>query len=235
MSVMRRAALLAVLVLSGCAVPRPAPRPATQPATTEGAVLTPQQLLAAVQSDAERIDQTQDSAQRAQLLAAATLSAQQCLALSADHASCQYAQAQVLGLAAREHPLQAAALLKQMLAYLTKAESLDPTLDHAGPARLTAVVLLRAPPWPLGPGDVDGAVVAAQRAVQRDSTYPPNLITLAQAQARGASAPQARATFAQAQLAVQAWAGTGSQEAAALATVRAQWQRTIEQGLRDLQ
>jgi hypothetical protein len=231
---LRRAAVLAVLLLAACAVPRPATQPATQPATTGGAVLTPQQLLAAVQSDADRIDQTQDSAQRAQLLAAASLSAQQCLALSADHASCQYAQAQVLGLTAREHPLQAAALLKQMLGYLTKAESLDPALDHAGPARLTAVVLLRAPPWPLGPGDVDGAVVAAQRAVQRDSTYPPNLITLAQAEARGASAPQARATFAQAQLAVQAWPGAGS-EAAAAATERSQWQRTIEQGLRDLQ
>jgi hypothetical protein len=232
MSAMRRVGLLAVLLLAACAVPRPATLPAT---TTEGAVLTPQQQLLAVQNDAQRIDQTQDSAQRAQLLAAATLSAQQCLALSADHASCQYAQAQVLGLAAREHPLQAAALLKQMLAYLSKAESLDPALDHAGPARLTAVVLLRAPPWPLGPGDVDGAVVAAQRAVQRDSTYPPNLITLAQAQAKGASAPQARATFAQAQAAVQAWAGAGSEEAAALATERAQWRSTIEQGLRELQ
>jgi hypothetical protein len=232
MSVMRPVALLAVLLLAACAVPRPAAQPAT---TTGGAVLTPQQLLAAVQSDAERIDQVQDSTQRAQLLDAATLSAQQCLALSADHASCQYAQAQVLGLTAREHPLQAAALLKQMLAYLSKAESLDPALDHAGPARLTAVVLLRAPPWPLGPGDVDGAVVAAQRSVQRDSTYPPNLITLAQAEAKGASAPQARATFAQAQAAVQAWAGAGSEAAAALATQRAQWRSTIEQGLRDLQ
>jgi hypothetical protein len=224
MSAMQRVALLAVLLLAACAVPPPA----TQPAPTGAAVLTPPQLLAAVQSDAERIDQTADAAQRAQLLSTATQSAQQCLALSADHASCQYAQAQVLGLTAREHPLQAAALLKQMLAYLTKAESMDPALDHAGPARLTAVVLLRAPPWPLGPGDVDGALSAAQRAVQREATYPPNLITLAQAEAKGANAAHARATFTRAQLAVQAWA-------AAPALERAQWQRTIEQGLRDLQ
>jgi hypothetical protein len=227
----RLAAALAVLLLAACAVPRPA----AQPLPTGGAVLTPLQLLAAVQSDADRIEQGPAPAARAQLLAAATLSAQQCLALSADNANCQYAQAQVLGLTAREHPLQAAALLKQMLTYLTKAEGLDPALDHAGPAGLSAVVLLRAPPWPLGPGDVDGAVVAAQRAVQRDSSYPPNLITLAQAEAKSAGMAQARATFGRAQLAVQAWAGAADQAPAALATERAQWQRTIEQGLRDQQ
>jgi hypothetical protein len=227
----RVAALLAVSLLAGCAVPLPTiPLPAIG-----GPELTPPQLLAAVQSDADRLDQAQDSAQRAQLLAAASLSAQQCLALSADNANCQYAQAQVLGLTAREHPLQAAALLKQMLTCLTKAEGLDPALDHAGPARVTAVVLLRAPPWPLGPGDVDGALVAAQRAAQRDSAYPPNLITLAQAEGKSASTAQARATFARAQMAVQAWAGTAGQAPAAVATDRAQWQRAIEQGLRDLQ
>jgi hypothetical protein len=227
----RLAALLAVLLLAACAVPPAAP----QPVTTGATVLTPVQLLAAVQSDADRIEQAADPAQRTQLLAAATLGAQQCLALSADNANCQYAQAQVLGLTAREHPLQAAALLKQMLTYLAQAEGLNPALDHAGPARLTAVVLMRAPPWPLGPGDVDAALVAAQRAVQRDSTYPPNLITLAQAEAKAAGATQARATFGRAQLAVQAWGGAAEQAPAALATERAQWQHTIEQGLRDLQ
>lgn len=227
----RLAALFAVLLLAACV----APRPAAGPATPGGAVLTPLQLLAAVQSDADHIDQATTSAQRAQLLAAATMSAQQCLALSVDNAICQYAQAQVLGLTARERPVQAVSLLKQMLACLMKAESLDSALDHAGPARLTAVVLLRAPPWPLGPGDVDGALVAARRAVQRDSTYPPNLIALAQAEAKSENTAQARATFGQAQMAIQAWTGAASQDPAAVATDRAQWQRTIEQALRDLQ
>jgi hypothetical protein len=226
----RLAGLLVVALLSACATQRPA----ALPVTTGAAVLTPSQLLAAVQADADGIEQTKDPAQRAQRLAAATTSAQQCLAVAADDANCPYAQAQVLGLTAREHPVQAVALLKQMLADLTKAESLDPALDHAGPARLAAVVLLRAPPWPLGPGDVDGALVAAQRAVQRDSSYPPNLITLAQAQAKSESTAQARATYAKAQLAAQAWSGAPSQVPEEVAMQRAQWQRTIEQGLRDL-
>jgi hypothetical protein len=226
----RLVGLLAVSLLAACATRRPV----TPPPTTGTAVLTPQQLLAAVQGAADHIDQVKDSGQRAQLLAAATMSAQQCLAVAADDAHCQYAQAQVLGLTAREHPVQAVGLLKQMLVDLTKAEGLDPALDHAGPARLAAVVLLRAPPWPLGPGDVDGALAAAQRAVQRAATYPPNLITLAQAQAKSESTAQARATYAKAQLAVQAWSGAPSQEPGEVATQRAQWQGTIEQGLRDL-
>ncbi len=226
----RLAALLGVCALSACTVPQPA----SPPPGDGGAVPAPLQLLAAVQSAADRIDQVRDPAQRTQLLAAATASAQRCLASSAGSAVCQYAQAQVLGLTAREHPLQAVSLLKQMLASLTKAEDLDPALDHAGPARLMAVVLMRAPPWPLGPGDVDGALLAAQRAAQRDAAYPPNLITLAQAQAKADSAAQARTTFVKARSAVQAWAGAANQVPAAVVTDRSQWQQSIEQGLRDL-
>ena len=228
---LRRACALAVLALAACT----APRPASQPAVGTGAAASsPSQLLSAVQRDADQIDQSRDAAQRAQLLAAATASAQQCLAQAANDAACPYAQAQVQGLQARERPLQAAGLLKDMLTSLAKAEALDPALDHAGPARLTAVVLLRAPPWPLGPGDVDAGAEAAQRAVKRDPAYPPNLITLAQAQAKRDGAPAARDAVAKAQQAVQAWAGGPGQTPAEAATDRAQWQRAVEQGLQDL-
>jgi hypothetical protein len=227
----RGLAVLTLLALGACTLPRPGPQPVTAP----GAAQSPSQLLAAVQGDAERIDQSKDSTERAQLLAAATASARQCLAQAPKDAACPYAQAQVLGLSAREHPVEAGALLKQMLANLAQAEALDPALDHAGPARLTAVVLLRAPPWPLGPGDVDAATVAAQRAVKRDPGYPPNLIALGQAQTRTDGARLARATFNQAQQAVQGWAGAPNQAAADVATERAQWQHAVEQGLQELQ
>jgi hypothetical protein len=229
-AVLRGAAVLTVLALGACALPRAA-APGAAPSTS----LSPSQLLAAVQGDADRIDQSKDSAERAQLLAAATASAQQCLAQAPNNAACPYAQAQVLGLTAREHPVEASSLLKQMLASLAKAEALDPALDHAGPARLTAVVLLRAPPWPLGPGDVDGATAAAQRAVQRDPGYPPNLIALGQAQSKTGGSALPRATFNQAQQAVQGWAGAPNQSAAEVAAERALWQRAVQQGLQELQ
>jgi hypothetical protein len=224
------AAVLTLVALGGCVLPRSA----TQPAAV-GAGQSPAQLLAAVQADAQRIDQAQDAGARAQLLAEATASARQCLAQAPNDATCPYAQAQVLGLTAREHPLEAPSLLKQMLANLAKSEKLDATLDHAGPARLSAVVLLRAPPWPLGPGDVEAATAAAQRAVKRDPGYPPNLIALGQAQSKADGAPQARATFNLAQQALQAWTGVPNQSAEALAAERAQWQLAVQQGLKELQ
>jgi hypothetical protein len=226
---LRALAILTVLALGACALQRAA-APGTPPPTT----LTPSQLLAAVQGDADRIDQSKDSAERTQLLAAATTSARQCLAEAPTDAACPYAQAQVLGLTAREHPVEAVARLKEMLASLAKAESLDPALDHAGPARLTAVVLLRAPPWPLGPGDVDAATDAAQRAVKRDPGYPPNLIALAQAQSKSGGVAQARATFNQALQAVQSWAGAPTQSAAQIAAQRANWRTAVQQALQEL-
>ena len=121
-----------------------------------------------------------------------------------------------------------------MLASLAKAESREPLLDHAGPARLSAVVLMRAPPWPLGPGDADSALIAAHRAVRRDPAWPPNLIALGQAQVKTGASAQARATFVQAQLAVKA-AGAAGDAPAGTPAERAQWQQAVEQGLHDLQ
>ncbi len=188
-----------------------------------------------MQRASDRIDHSEDSAERTRLLATATADARQCVAQAPDNGACHYAQAQVLGLTAREYPGEALSALKQMLASLKRAEALDPAFDHAGPARLSAVVLLRAPGWPLGPGDPDAAVMAAQRAVARDPAYPPNLITLAQAQAKTDTPAPARATFENARRAVQAWMGAGTDTPAEVATDRAQWQRDIEQGLHALQ
>ena len=222
----RQPALLAVLALCGCTLPRLA----TQPPATGAVLLAPAQLIAAVQADADRIDHTKDPGTRAQLLATASANAQQCLAQAPDNGACHYVSAQVLGLTARERPVQAAALLKQMLASLKQAEALDPDFDHSGPARLTATVLLRAPGWPLGPGDADAALLAAQRAVDHDAAYPPNLVALAQAQAKTDATAKARATYERARAAIAGWNGTAPDAAAD----RAQWQHDVEQGLHDL-
>ncbi len=222
---LRATALLGVLMLCACAVPRPAAPP---PAVATG--LSASQLVSAVQEDTERIDQAADPAQRLQLLASADAKAQQCIAQASDNGACHYVRAQVLGLTARERPVQAVSLLKQMLAELKQAEALDPGFDHAGPARLTATVLLRAPGWPLGPGDADAALPAAQRAVERDALYPPNLITLAQAQAKTDASTPARATYERARGAVSAW----KDATPAAAARRDGWQKQIDQGVREL-
>jgi hypothetical protein len=240
MSAMRAAAALTLVALGACTLPRPATQPAANGAAVSGTVaggapLSPSQLVASVQRDSDLIDHSSDAAERTRLLAAATQNARQCVAVAPQSGACHYAQAQVLGLTARERPAQAVSRLKDMLASLRQAEALDPGFDHAGPARLSAVVLLRAPGWPLGPGDPDAAVVAAQRAVDRDAAYPPNLITLAQAQAKTEATAAARATFAQARLTVQAWTGAQADTQDQVAAVRAEWQRDVDEGLRGLQ
>ncbi|HTV79494.1 MAG TPA: hypothetical protein VMF03_14660 [Steroidobacteraceae bacterium] len=230
---LRALAVLALAALAACAAGPPAQPPAG--AATPARGQSPAQLLAVVQRDADGLDQTTDAAARSRLLTEAAAAARQCMAQFPDAGACPYAQAQVQGLSARAKPVEAPGLLKQMVASLARAEAREPDLDHAGPARLSAIVLLRAPPWPLGPGDVDTALSAAQRAVKLDPAYPPNLITLGAVQAKAVGAATARTTFGQARQAVQAWNGAGSEPAAEVAAERGKWLAQIEQGLHDLQ
>jgi Flp pilus assembly protein TadD len=44
-----------------------------------------------------------------------------------------------------------------------------------------ALVLVRAPSWPLGPGDVEAGLEHAKRAVALRPDYPPNVLALAEA------------------------------------------------------
>jgi hypothetical protein len=95
--------------------------------------------------------------------------------------TCDYALAISLGLQAREHPASARDKLAQMVVLLRRAALEDPTLDHAGPHRVLALVMLRAPGWPLGPGDPEEGLVVARRAAQLAPDWAPNLLALSEA------------------------------------------------------
>jgi len=82
-----------------------------------------------------------------------------------------------------------------MLATLTRVESADPNYDEAGPARVQALVLIRAPGWPLGPGDAEAGLAAARRAVALRPLYPPNLLALAEALAKTGDSGGARENY----------------------------------------
>lgn len=143
-------------------------------------------LAGAVEADADQSEHEAGDTRRATAERARS-NAEECLARAPEAAACQYAQGLALGLAAREHPLHARTLLHDMLASLARAEATDPDYDAAGPARVQALVLLRAPGWPLGPGNVAEGLAAAQRAVMRHPEYPPNWLALAEAQAKSGS------------------------------------------------
>jgi hypothetical protein len=149
----------------------------------------------AIMAAARRSEGESDPRIRAQLAEEASAQAQACLALEPQAAACLYAEALALGLGARAHPAHAGESLAKMLLDLAAAEAADPGYDEAGPARVRALVLIRAPAWPIGPGDPPAGVVAARRAVSLRPQYPPNLLALGEALAKSGDAAGARDAY----------------------------------------
>jgi hypothetical protein len=146
--------------------------------------MTVEQLAAAVAADARRGGAEKDPKVRDQLAADAGRAAQACLERAPQAAACLYYDGIALGLKARAHPLQANEALKAMLEMLARAEAADPEYDEAGPARVQALVLVKAPAWPLGPGDAEAGLASARRAVALRPLHPPNVLALAEALAK---------------------------------------------------
>jgi hypothetical protein len=205
-----------ILLLAACTAPPK--RPTVQKPTAD----TVEGLAAAIAADAERSDRESDSNVRDELATQASRDAEACLARDPQAAACLYGHAVALGLQAKAHPTRAGESLKNMLEALTRAEAADPNYDHAGPARVRALVLVRAPGWPLGPGDGDAGLLAARRAVALQPQYPPNLLALAEALAKTGDANGARETYGRARDAAQALPATAGRD---------DWLRAADQGL----
>ena len=118
---------------------------------------------------------------------------QLCAARAPDDARCDYGLALGLGVQARERPSTVAEGLKLMVERLRRAAARDPAIDHGGPERVLALVLLRAPGWPLGPGDPESALAEARKASARAPDFPPNPLALAEALAANGDSAAARA------------------------------------------
>jgi len=206
-----------VLAAAACA-PRPRPAPPVQSAVPASVTA----MAAAIELDAKRSDQEPDSKIRDQLAAEAERDAQSCLALEPQAAACLYGSAIAFGLEARAHPTRAGEFLTSMLDALARAESANPIYDEAGPARVRALVLIRAPGWPLGPGDAEAGVAAARRAVALRPLYPPNLLALAEALAKNGDGSGAQENYARARAAALA---------SPAAADRDEWLRQADQGL----
>jgi hypothetical protein len=187
----------AALLIVACKAPlRPPWRPA--------APTSVQELAAAVALDSTRSEVQSDTKKREELAADATRNADACLRQAPQAAPCLYYHGIALGLEARAHPIHASDLLKRMLDALASAEAVDPQYDEAGPARVRARVLVRAPGWPLGPGDTEAGLAAARRAVALQPAYPPNLLALAEALAKNGDTDGARENYERARTLAQA-------------------------------
>jgi hypothetical protein len=212
-------ALLAVLNCVACTTASltktPPPAPPTVPASSV-------QLAASIAEAAQQLEHEADAQARAARVAAAQRDAAMCMQQDPQAVACLYGSAVALGLEAKEHPTRAPKILADMLERLARAEAADPSYDNAGPARVQALVLIRAPGWPLGPGDVERGLSAARRAATLRPEYPPNLLALAEAQEKTGAANDARASYHLA----RDVAGKLPESAA-----RAEWLREAERGL----
>jgi len=190
------AAAAAALLLTACKAP--------VLRSTVPASMSIEQLAAAVAEDARRSDAETDAKIREQLAADAGRDAQACLERAPQSAACLYYHGIALGLEARAHPLRAGEALKGMLDALTRAEAADAQIDEAGPARVKALVLVKAPAWPLGPGDPESGLASARRAVALKPQYPPNALALAEALAKTGDGRGAREAYGHARELTQA-------------------------------
>jgi hypothetical protein len=206
-----------MLAIAACATrPQlPPPNPSAEPSSVAA-------LAAAIEADAQRSDHEPDSKIRGELAAEASRDADACLAREPQAAPCLYGRAIALGLEARTHPTRAGEILNNMLDTLGRAESADPNYNEAGPARVRALVLIRAPGWPLGPGDAEAGLVAARRAVTLQPLYPPNLLALAEALAKTGDRSGARENYARARDAALALPAAADRD---------EWLREAYQGL----
>lgn len=182
---MRRAAALALALALACA---PSLRRQPPPASM---ARDPETLYRAIQSRIWRIDH-EPGLDRAALATEAVADGQECVAHAPGSASCHYGLALALGIQARERRVTARDGLRRMVEQLREAAQRDPALDRAGPDRVLALVLARAPAWPVGPGDPEEAVQAARRAERLVPDYPPNPLALAEALLAAGRAGEAR-------------------------------------------
>src|SRR4051812_8530504 len=152
----------------------------------------------AIRAKAFRIGREKDGGKRGHLAADAVAVGQLCEENAAPSPLCDYWLAAALGLQARERSSTGHDALPHMVELLHKAAAAGPTIDRGGPHRLLAILLLRAPGWPMGPGDVEAALPEARAAAQTVPDHPPNQLALGEALRKNGQPEEARAAYAEA-------------------------------------
>lgn len=107
-----------------------------------------------------------------------------------------YYQAVLIGLKMKVAGMgEAMKMLDEEMALLEIAQVV-PEVDLGGSLRLFGFILLKAPAWPAGPGDLDTALEVLTQAVARYPSHPLNHLMLAEALAEDGRSEEARASLA---------------------------------------
>jgi tetratricopeptide (TPR) repeat protein len=158
----------------------------------------PEGFAGAIRSKAFRIGREKDGVERTRLSESAVIVGQLCEENAPASALCDYWLAAALGLQARERSATAKDALGRMTELLKRAVRTDPTIDQAGPHRLLAILLLRTPSWPLGPGDPEAALPEAEAAARTAPDFPPNQLALGEALRKNGRGAEARKAYSEA-------------------------------------
>lgn len=158
----------------------------------------PESFAGAIRAKAFQLGREKDGGVRLRLAQTAVAIGQLCEENAPAAALCDYWLAAALGLQARERSATAKDGLARMTDLLRRAARADPAIDRGGPHRLLATVLLRAPGWPLGPGDPGAALPEAQAAVRIDPEFAPNQLALGEALRKNGRGAEARGVYSKA-------------------------------------
>jgi hypothetical protein len=138
-------------------------------------------FLGAARATAWLVEHEADGARRKELAVEGVQVGQWCTRLFPGEVECTYRLALAVGQQARERSSTAVDGLDVIVELLEDVISEDPELDFAGGHRVLALVLLRAPGWPTGPGDPELGLEHARSAVERFPDHPPNQLVLGEA------------------------------------------------------
>jgi len=184
-------------------------------------------LLGAAEASAWLIEHETDAPRRERLATEAVEICQWCVRRAPERIECSYRLALAIGQQARERSSTALDGLKRMMPLLEQVIAHAPTLDAAGGHRVMALVLLRAPGWPTGPGDADAALDHARKADALAADNPQNLLALAEALGATDHAEEARSVYARAEVLARAASAAGHPDAS-------EWADTAARALRSL-
>jgi len=155
-------------------------------------------LLGAMRAASFRIEREKDKTAREKLAVEAVQVGQWCERRAPRSPACEYRLAIALGEQTRERTSTAHDALPRMAALLREAIAGDPRLDHGGPHRVLALLLLRAPGWPLGPGDPEEALRHARAAVELFPDSADNQLALAEALGKNGQDAEAKDAYGRA-------------------------------------
>jgi hypothetical protein len=170
-------------------------------------------LLGAMRAISFRIEHD-SGAPRADLARREVELGQWCQRRAPGNPECDYRLAIALGQQARESPSTGKDAMGRMVSLLGRAIAGNPRLDSGGPHRVLALVLLRAPSWPVGPGDPEAGLAEARKAVALFPDAADNQLVLGEALAATSATRESREAYAKALALATAARQAGDPEAA---------------------